>query len=280
MRVLVIGAAGFIGRHLTASLQKLNHEVVTCDPKDDAYCMEFSHFAKYHHEPFDVVYHLAVNSLPLDERLTCGMKAYQDIALDLDVCAWAEKHPPNKALILMETGAADARDTDPYAFVKSVLMRYAEVLHAKGVPVVVLKPFAGYGADQAETFPFRAILERALRHEDPLTVWGSLSTVRDWIHVSDIVRALVMAPDWPKMPEPVEIGTGVPTPFAVLARLMADAAGYSPQVSAVSDKPRSGSYRVADTAKALALGFMAEKSLEDAVREAVAQKAIGILALK
>lgn len=122
----------------------------------------------------------------------------------------------------------------------------ASRLQEAGVPVTVVRPFSGYGEDQDESYPFRAILDRVRRREDPLTVWSG--AVRDFIHVDDIVAgALAVAEELSVDSEhPVNLCTGRAVSFPELAQAMAEAAGYSPAVHVLPGKPTGVAYRVGD----------------------------------
>lgn len=42
-----------------------------------------------------------------------------------------------------------------------------------GLDVAIYRPFSGYGEDQDLSYPFPRIVQRVVRKEDPLVVWGS-----------------------------------------------------------------------------------------------------------
>lgn len=243
MKALVTGSSGFVGRHLFAKLMLRGYSIVCCD--FDAPCGPLrKNLATDWHGPFDVIVHLAANIVNVDARMKAGISAYADIALDLAFCKWVEQHPPTKALVLMSSCAVDFPD-DPYCIVKRNLEAFAKTLHKKGVPVIVLRPFSGYGEDQSEEYPFRAILERALRKEDPLTVWGG-NQVRDWVHVDDLTDGILYAIEHVEPSAlPIEIGTGKGCSLHYLARAIAESVGYEPTVKSLHDKPASSSRRVA-----------------------------------
>jgi nucleoside-diphosphate-sugar epimerase len=140
-------------------------------------------------------------------------------------------------------------------------------LREAGVPVTVVRPFSGYGEDQDDTYPFRAILERVRRREDPLEVWGTGEQVRDWIHVDDLVAgALAVAESGTE--QPVNLCTGRATSFLDLARMMADVAEYSPEIKPLADKPAGVAYRVGDPTR-MRRYYEPQVRLEDGIRRAL-----------
>lgn len=265
MRALITGHKGFVGRHLLPRLEAAGYEV---HGTENLIAFLGSELAD---EPWDVVVHLAANIVNVHDRGTMGMRAFDDLELDRRMCAWVERHPPLKAMIVMSSCALDFPQ-DPYCIVKRTLEAYAECLHRQHVPVVVLRPFSGYGADQSLEYPFRAILERAQRHEDPLVVWGG-SQVRDWVHIDDLSRAIVHGIEHFPRGVPIEIGTGVGTDFFTLAAKMAQAVGYAPRIAGDASKQSSSPRRVANPATAAQYGWQASITLEQGIARATGSAA-------
>lgn len=136
-------------------------------------------------------------------------------------------------------------------------------LREAGVAVTVVRPFSGYGEDQDQTYPFRALLERVRRREDPLTVWGTGRQVRDWVHVDDIVAGTLAVAE-SGAEDPVNLCTGRATSFLDLASLMARASGYVPEIRPLADKPAGVAYRVGDPSRMLRY-YEPKVSLEDGI---------------
>lgn len=249
MRALVTGSAGFVGRHLCPKLEQRCYAIGYVDPSNKGKMslkprVSLEEFIE--HFPvmaYDVVIHLAARIINVDDRMKAGMSAYEDIELDLAMCKWLEKNPPKECAVLISSCAVDYPD-DPYCIVKRNLESFAKTLHKKGVPLRVLRPFSGYGPDQSEHYPFPSILGRAMRKEDPLTVWGGRQ-VRDWVHVEDLTDAIMFAIDnCPDSPEPIEVGTLSGHNFFKVARLMAGAIGYNPEIAGDDSKASSSKHRV------------------------------------
>jgi nucleoside-diphosphate-sugar epimerase len=135
-----------------------------------------------------------------------------------------------------------------YGWVKLTGEQLARHANNEGIPVTVLRPFSGYGTDQALDYPFPAIIDRVKRREDPLIVWGDGLQTRDWVHISDIV-GMTMAAIEADVTGPLNIGTGVPTSFLEFAQTAADIAGYNPVIEGRSDMPTGVDWRVADTSR-------------------------------
>ena len=273
-QALVSGSAGFVGRHLVPKLEAAGYEVVAVDPREKADAKRgriSATFDEYLRDcpdgTFDVIVHLAANIPDIHERIHSGHIAYSDIPLDYAMADYVSRHPPREAFVWPTSCAVDYPD-DPYAWVKLTGERVFGSL--KEIPLKVLRPFSGYGGDQALSYPFPAILQRARNRENPLTVWGSGTQVRDFIHIDDLADAFMWAMDHFPAHTPIDIGTGIGTDFIHLARMMADAVGYSPEIKPLSEKAESSRRRVANTAAAESFGFKPKISLSEGVRRALA----------
>jgi UDP-glucose 4-epimerase len=127
-------------------------------------------------------------------------------------------------------------------------------LHAMeryGLQVAIYRPFSGYGEDQDPTYPFTAILQRALNRECPLVVWGSGQQVRDFIHIEDIVDAVLATHEGLTAETPLNLGSGIGTSMLELAHKAQDAVGYDAVIVADTSKPEGVVHRVCDSTELL-----------------------------
>jgi nucleoside-diphosphate-sugar epimerase len=133
-----------------------------------------------------------------------------------------------------------------YGWTKLTGEMLANTARKAGHTVTVVRPFSGYGSDQDDCYPFPAILQRALDWNDPFVVWGSGMQVRDFVHVDDIVGA-VMEFVAQEVDGPINIGTGRATSMSTLAAMAAAQCGFTPEITPLTDEPEGVLYRVADT---------------------------------
>lgn len=116
---------------------------------------------------------------------------------------------------------------------------YLTFLLAKhhGLRCCAVRPFSGYGEDQDLTYPVPAIARRAAVREDPLIVWGSGRQGRDFVHISDCVRVMRLAIERIEDGSGVNIGSGQLTDFLTVAHVLADLAGYNPEIRGAEANP-------------------------------------------
>ncbi len=276
---LITGAAGFVGRALVPKLKAAGYDVAELDTKIEQQT-QFQRFEflawlqsgwPAQAPCFDAVVHLAANIPDVSERMKPSIERFRDIELDLAMAGYIQARPPRECFIYPSSCAVD-NPRDPYAWVKLCGERFCETLWERKIPTVILRPFSGYGPDQSESYPFRAILERALRHENPLVVWGSGEQVRDFIHIEDLADAFVWAIKGAPRRVPIEVGTGIGTSMIDLARMIAEAVGYKAIVCGNSAMPESSPRRVAKTELAETFGWKAKISLREGIERAVAER--------
>ena len=142
-----------------------------------------------------------------------------------------------------------------------------------GIPSVALRYFNVYGTRQALSNPYTGVCAifsaRLLNRNRPL-VFEDGEQTRDFVHVSDIVRANLLALDSDRANyQAINVGTGRATSVRAVSRLLAEGLGLDLEPEIVS-KYREGDIRhcVADISKAKALlGYEPQVSLERGIPE-------------
>ena len=137
-----------------------------------------------------------------------------------------------------------------------------------GIPAVALRYFNVYGTRQALSNPYTGVCAifsaRLLNHNRPL-VFEDGEQTRDFVHVSDIVRANLLALETNAADyQAINIGTGVATSIRAVSRLLAEGLGVDLEPEIVG-KYREGDIRhcVADISKAKSLlGYEPQMTLE------------------
>lgn len=263
MRALVTGSAGFVGRHMTAELMRRGWDVRGADIADQCDALDLFRTDR---SRYDLIVHAAASSphrAAIDDE---PQHLARNVELDAAMFDWAVRTRQGRVLYFSSCAALD--EPDDYGWAKLTGELMAAAARRSMLPVTVVRPYSGYGEDQSPNFPFRAFVERAKRYQDPFTIWGDGSQVRDWIHIDDVVAgALAVVESGTE--EPVSLCTGVGTSMLDLARLVCEAAGYEPVFDLLPDHHPGSAHRVGDPT-VLHRYYVPQVSLEQGVKRALA----------
>jgi len=171
-KILVTGSRGSIGKKLVHQLggdvleisrSELGTDLMTCDLPDA-----------------DIVFHLAAQ--------TSVENSWKDPVHDsynFNMMVRLVQRYPDSKIIYTQSGAS-LEASSPYGFSKKVAGDYLKRFHDNYVITVFPNVF-GTGRSVADFF----------KGKDEVDIYGDGSSIRDYVHVDDIVRGLVLAQDWP-----------------------------------------------------------------------------------
>ena len=292
--VLVTGGAGFIGSHLTEALCAENEVRVVDDLSSgrERNLVEGATFVEADIrdeaalrgaiEGVDLVFHQAalanvplsveepershaVNATATLSLLELAREAGCRVVLASSPAIYGE---PEELPIAEDH---PTKPTSPYGLDKLALDRYAALYHdLYGVETVVLRYFNAYGPRQGESeysAVISAFLEQA-RSGGPITVHGDGEQTRDFVHVSDVVEANLLAAETDHVGEAFNVGTGEATSVRNLAELVRDATGSGAEITHTDARQGDIVHSRADTTKARErLGFEATVPLDQGIRD-------------
>lgn len=261
MNILITGHEGFIGKNLTRWLKQKHNvsgmDIKSCgDVRELDECLEMT-------RGIDCIVHLA--ALPgVPQSFEKPLQTFRTNVIgtaNIVEAAIANEVPK---IILASSGAADNRGSSPYAMSKW-LAEY--IVQLSQIGSVVLRLSNVYGPYSEHKMSLVHVAMRALMNGCNIDVYGDGSHSRDFIHVSDVCRAIelaILSND--KYTNPIDIGTGKATSVMdVLSELVVVAnkhieINYQPerdeQIRAVANTERA--FRE--------LGFRAGISLRDGLR--------------
>jgi nucleoside-diphosphate-sugar epimerase len=281
VNILITGHKGFVGRHYVKALQNHNLTLIDIAEGNDA-----RDFFRTNEQSYDLVIHLAavVGGRLMIERQPLALAV--DLSIDAEMASWALRTKPRQIIYFSSSAAYPVelqngenprwlnendinlktiKNPDlTYGWAKLTGEMLCDYLRQAGLNVLVFRPFSGYGIDQALDYPFPSLIQRGVERHDPFFVWGSLNTVRDWIHIDDIVEAsLLLAAH--RLSVTVNLCTGRATSFEELAQIICSQMNYRPTIKAITDAPKGVVYRVGNPTLLYSLGYMPKISLEEGV---------------
>lgn len=290
MKILITGHAGFVGRHFVKKLEGEDHTLHLIDKRVNTTAQSYFN-SRASDQHYDLVIHLAAMVGGRAKIDGDPLAIAENLAIDSDMFRWAIRRKQPRVVYFSSSAAypvwMQARGYDwtlnegdisraakwvslpdqTYGWAKltgEVLAQHAE---AAGTRVHIFRPFSGYGEDQDLDYPFPSFIERAKRHADPFEIWGDGTQTRDFIHIDDIVEAVLEAVKQ-DVPGAVNLGTGRATSFNDLASLVTRAVDYIPTITHLLDKPVGCHYRVSNPAKMMSF-YTPKISLEEGIEKAL-----------
>lgn len=302
-RVLVTGAAGFIGSHLTTRLVEQGREVVALDNLSTGLVKNLNHIKDHYRfvlgdaadqslllsllEGVDVVFHQAAIAsvprsinFPLESHQACTTAT---VAL-LDACQKAgvrrvvyagssSAYGNSENLNLSETELPSVHS--PYAAAKLAGELYCESFaNCYDLEVVRLRYFNIFGPRQDPNSPYSAVIpifvSLLLQGKQP-TIFGDGSQTRDFTYVDNVVQANLLAARTPEVSGKVyNVATG--NSMSVLKMLEAICEILDVPCNPQFAKPRLGDvlHSGADiSAITNDLGFSEQTSFENGLEQTV-----------
>lgn len=281
MKVLITGNEGFVGKYFHKRLGP-DHNVTGIDIRKGIDCRDFF---KRDDKEYDLVIHLAAIVGGRESIEGRPMAVADNFSIDSEFFQWCLKTKPKKIVYFSSSAAypthyqqgSEAKRLQEWMITPSAPnspdMTYGmakvigEYLASFVENVHIFRPFSGYSYLQDTSYPFPMYIRRALKKSDPFEVWGPGTQTRDFIHIEDIVSAVLTAVDQ-GITGPINLGTGRSTSFLELAQMSMDAVGYKGEILTRPDKPVGCMHRVSDNTKLLSF-YTPKITLEAGIIEAV-----------
>ncbi|MFJ3950310.1 NAD-dependent epimerase/dehydratase family protein [Streptomyces libani] len=291
MRVLLTGASGFVGRHLHRALLERGDDVFGIDLNQTSIVHDGDalDFFRQDDTRYDLAIHCAaivggrasIDGSPLGVATNLALDAWymrwlvrtgtpRAVYFSSSAAYPVALQQPGEIHQLTETDidyANSGRPDATYGLAKLTGEQLCHYAAADGVQMTVLRPFSGYGEDQALDYPFPSFIARAKRRDDPFEIWGSGDSTRDWIHIDDLVGATIEAVEW-GISGPINLGWGRTTSFNDLAHLVTKQAGYTPQLKHLPAAPQGVHHRVCDPTRMLDV-YRPRVTLEEGIQRAL-----------
>lgn len=276
-RVLLTGAAGFIGSHLAEALVAAGHEVVGVDNFDPFYPRPLKErnldglrdAPGFRLHELDIVDadRLAAVAAGCDAVIHLAAKAGVRPSID-DPVGYARANVTGTAAVaeaarragiarvVFGSSSSVYGDTTPAPFREDVpavdpVSPYAATKRAGELLLQALAPIHGFRVASLRFFtvygprqrPDLAIhkFARLMADGRPITLFGDLAGARDYTYCSDIVAGILAALDWtasaPVGVLPFNLGGNRPVPLRVMVDTLAAALGVTPRIELAPPAP-------------------------------------------
>jgi len=298
---LILGARGFIGSHLTDALLASGAMVRAFDrpgikpvkgiQADLRPGLTFidgdlvsTRDVEAAMEGVDTCYHLISTTLPKTSNLDPAYDIETNLLGTLRMLDAAVRQKVKRIIFTSSGGTvygtpqhaliAEDHPTEPlcsYGIMKLSIEKYLMLYrHLHGIENVVFRLANPYGERQRIESSQGAVavfLGKALRNE-PIEVWGDGSVVRDYLHISDVVLAL-MTPVAPEAQAPIyNIGSGQGVTINHLLETIAEVTGKELSVNYLPGRDFDVPVNVLDTHRARTqLGWKPQIALREGMQK-------------
>jgi len=116
----------------------------------------------------------------------------------------------------------------------------------------------------------RRFIEAAESGADKVTLWGSGTPLREFLHVDDLAQAVVVASEKYDSSLHLNIGSGEDLSIKDLAEKVAAAAGFTGKIEWDSSKPDGTPRKVLDVSRVKALGWKPTITLDEGIASTIA----------
>jgi UDP-glucose 4-epimerase len=241
-RVLVTGGGGFIGGHLVGGLLSTGAEVGNLDFIPGRHTHpRLIHWPGSFLDPslvrealvgVDTLYHLAATNFPRESNRDPRRDAEENLIGTLGLLDMAVAAGVRRVIFCSSGGTvygptdtvpiAEDHPTSPisaYGIVKLSIEKYLRLYAVQaGIETLSLRLANPYGPHQnirkaqgaLTTFCHRALLD------EPIEIWGDGTVERDYIHIDDVTRAMLLAGASPLSGTEINIGSGQGTSLNTL----------------------------------------------------------------
>jgi len=138
------------------------------------------------------------------------------------------------------------------------------------MPTNLYGPNDNFDLETSHVFP--ALIRKfseAAKNGTSVQLWGTGSPKREFLHVDDLAKAVVVLLEKYDKDEHINVGSGEDVTIKELAETIAAAAGFTGDVQWDSSKPDGTPRKVMDVSKIKSLGWAPQISLVDGIRQTV-----------
>lgn len=301
--VFVAGHRGMVGSALVRRLEAQGvGEIITRSRQDLDLTNQAAVDAFFKRERIDQVYLAAAkvggihanNTYPADF-------IYENLMIEANIIHAAHKNDVQQLLFLgssciypkladqpmqedaLLTGKLESTN-EPYAIAKITGIKLCESYHRQYgrdyrsvMPTNLYGPGDNFHPENSHVVPalMRRFHEAALQGDRAVTVWGSGTPMREFLHVDDMASASIHVMNLDQetyeqntdpMLSHINVGTGVDCTIRELAETVADVTGFAGELEFDASKPDGTPRKLMDVSKLAQLGWRASIALKDGLK--------------
>jgi GDP-L-fucose synthase len=140
------------------------------------------------------------------------------------------------------------------------------------MPTNLYGPGDNYDLEQSHVIPamLRKMHDAKQRGADTVTLWGTGTPLREFLHVDDLAHALLFLMQHYSGEAHVNVGVGKDLTIRELAEMVREVVGFEGDLVFDTSKPDGTPRKLVDTSRINALGWGAKKPLREGLEEAYA----------
>jgi GDP-L-fucose synthase len=296
VKILVAGATGLAGSAIVREFTRLNKEVIGISSKDLNLLDRDSTFKFFQKLRPNVVIDAAAkvgginannthpvaflsNNIQIQTNL---MDASHEVSVKRFIflgsnCIYPKNCPqPIKEEFIM-TGVLEPTNS-AYAIAKlagiELIKSYRkEYGHSwiSVMPINLYGPHDNFDLESSHVFPalIRKFTDAVMNRLETVTVWGTGKPRREFLHVDDLARAIVICLEKYDSDEHINIGTGSDLTIKDLAHKIAEISGFNGRIQWDQSREDGTLQKVLDVQKITNLGWKPTISLEDGIKSTI-----------
>ena len=225
------------------------------------------------HYPADFIYdNLAVQNSVLKAALDCGVGKLLFLGSS---CIYPRHAPqPIKEEYLL-TGPLEPTN-EWYAIAKIAGIKLAQALRRQygfnaisAMPTNLYGPGDNFDLETSHVVPalIRKFHDAVVTGAAEVTVWGTGSPKREFLHVDDLAEAAIFLMSNYDDGEIINVGTGIDITIRELAEVIGTVTSFRGRILFDSSKPDGMPRKVLDVSKISAMGWRPKRSFEEGIRE-------------